>query len=71
MRNWSKNNIVIISEYNAPVDFKCVWEQKVKLDICDADNKKKDRIEKLFSLSDIKFPSLNEAEKVIDFFGNF
>ncbi len=25
MRRWSKNNTVIISEYKAPADFKCIW----------------------------------------------
>jgi DNA adenine methylase len=29
MREWSKNNIVLISELQAPDDFKCVWEQSV------------------------------------------
>lgn len=30
MREWSKNNVVFISEENAPDDFVCVWEQEVK-----------------------------------------
>ena len=30
MRKWSKNNTVVISEYNAPEDFKCVWQMEVK-----------------------------------------
>lgn len=29
MRSWSKNNLVIISEYNAPRDFKVIWTKKV------------------------------------------
>ena len=29
-RHQAKNNIVYVSEYNAPEDFKCVWEQEVK-----------------------------------------
>jgi DNA adenine methylase len=49
MREWSKSNIVIISEQNAPDDFKCIWQQEVKLDIRDSDNQKKQRIEKLFT----------------------
>ena len=28
MRKWSKNNLVIISEYNAPKDFKPIWSKK-------------------------------------------
>lgn len=48
MRKWSKNNIVLISEYEAPDDFEVVWQQEVKLDIRDKNNEKKKRIEKLF-----------------------
>lgn len=35
MRELSKNNVVFISEYNAPSDFNCIWqkEQVVKFDI--------------------------------------
>lgn len=49
MRKWSKKNTIIISEYNAPEDFKVIWQQEVKLDIRDSQNKKKVRIEKLYS----------------------
>jgi len=28
VRKWSKNNIVIVSEYSAPKDFKCIWKKK-------------------------------------------
>jgi len=57
IREWSENNVVLVSEYNAPDDFKCVWQQQVKLDIRDKENKKKTRVEKLFSLSDVKLSS--------------
>lgn len=50
MRQWSANNTVIISEYNAPDDFKCIWQQEVRLDIRDRENKKQKRIEKLFMM---------------------
>ena len=45
-RKVSKNNIVLISEYNAPDDFKCIWQKKHKtiLDV----GEHKERIEKLF-----------------------
>jgi len=52
MREWSKKNIVIVSEYNAPEDFNCIWEKSVKLDIRDKENKKEARVEKLFSRSE-------------------
>lgn len=48
-RNTSKNgNTVIISEYNAPYDFKCIWSKETKTDIRTKDNGKETRIEKLF-----------------------
>ena len=31
VREWSKNNIVIVSEYTAPKDFKCIWTKKRKI----------------------------------------
>jgi len=47
IRKWSKNNIVIVSEYTAPKDFKCIWKKKKKFNyICD--NSIKKYIEKLF-----------------------
>lgn len=48
MRKWSKNNIVIISELNAPNDFKCIWEKSVSRSIKVSD-KSRDT-EKLFIL---------------------
>lgn len=50
MRKWSLHNTVIISEYTAPDDFTCIWEQEVKLDIRDSKNKKKKRTEKLYKI---------------------
>lgn len=50
-RDMSKDNIVLISEYNAPNDFECIW-QKETLANFDSnrgnDIDKKKRIEKLF-----------------------
>jgi len=69
MRKWSKNNVVFTSEYNAPDDFACVWSQKVKLDIRDADNKKKSRVEKLFTLSDLS--DLKQSKNSAGIFDNF
>lgn len=48
MRRWSKNNIVVISEYSAPEDFRCVLEIPTKTIIRDAENKPLQSIEKLF-----------------------
>ena len=46
MRDWSKNNIVLISEQNAPDDFECIWEQEVSRSIKATDKSKS--TEKLF-----------------------
>lgn len=46
VRRWSKNNIVLVSELEAPDDFECIWEQEVSRSI-----KAKDKMvatEKLF-----------------------
>lgn len=47
MRKWSENNIVLISELNAPNDFECIWEKSVCRSIKSTD-KSRDT-EKLFT----------------------
>ncbi len=49
MREWSKENIVIISEYNAPKDFKCIWKKKTNISLC-KQTKASGSVEKLFTL---------------------
>ena len=46
VREWSKNNIVLISEYNAPDDFICIFEKQLTTTL-DKSSRKKD-IERLF-----------------------
>lgn len=46
MRDCSKNNIVIISELDAPDDFECIWKKDVSRSINTPDKKK--AVEKLF-----------------------
>ena len=46
MRDCSKNNIVIISELNAPDDFDCIWQKDVSRSINAPDKKR--AVEKLF-----------------------
>lgn len=46
MREWSKNNIVLVSEENAPDDFDCMWESSVSRSI--KPNDKTKSTEKLF-----------------------
>jgi DNA adenine methylase len=45
MRSWSKTNLVIISEYEAPDDFECIWEKDVNSTF---NNKCNSYTEKLF-----------------------
>lgn len=45
-REVSKNNIILISEYNAPSDFKCIWDKEYETTLDVIDHKK--RVEKLF-----------------------
>ena len=46
MRDWSSGNIVLISEENAPNDFKCIWQQEISRSIKSTD--KSYSVEKLF-----------------------
>lgn len=47
MRDWSQRSIVLISEENAPDDFKCIWQQEVSRSIKATDKSKS--VEKLFT----------------------
>lgn len=50
-RKMSKNNIVLISEYWMPDDFKCIWEKESKVNFDsnrNAKDEKNKRVEKLF-----------------------
>ena len=49
-RLMSKNNLIYISEYTMPADFKCVLEIQTKTDMSNKDGKKENRIEKLFTI---------------------
>lgn len=49
VRYMSKENIVLVSEYNAPSDFKCVWSKDV-ITTLDKNSRKKDT-EKLFTIN--------------------
>lgn len=60
MREWSKDNIVLISEENAPEDFDIIWEQEVMRTIHATD--KSISTEKLFI-----HHSLNEVSSEYDF----
>ncbi len=50
MRSWSQYNTVIISEYTAPDDFKCIKSIHTKTEIRNKQNIREDRIERLFML---------------------
>jgi DNA adenine methylase len=51
VREWSKVNTVIVSEYAAPQDFTCVLSIPTKTDIRNKNNEHESRIEKLFCFS--------------------
>lgn len=59
VRDTSKNNIVLISEYNAPEDFVCVFEKKLKTTL-DKNSRKVDT-EKLF-IHESQVNILNKGE---------
>lgn len=46
MREWSKDNIVLVSELQAPDDFECIWQQEVSRSIKATDKSR--AVEKLF-----------------------
>lgn len=53
-REMSKTNVVLVSEYNMPNDFKCIWKKEHKCLMYsgkEANDDKNKRIEKLFILS--------------------
>ena len=55
-RELSKDNIVLVSEYNMPDDFMCIWEKETKVNFDSNRNSndiKNARIEKLFILKNI------------------
>lgn len=45
-RDMSKDNIVLISEYNMPEDFECIWSKTLKCSL--NKNSRSDKLEKLF-----------------------
>ena len=53
--NWCREkakqgHTIFVSEYNAPVDFECVWMQEVSSNLTNKDKGKK-AVEKLFKFS--------------------
>ena len=52
MREWSKNNTVVISEYVSPEDFKCVAEFSSQMGMTTGNERPK-RIERLFMYNDV------------------
>ena len=59
VRHWSKDNIVLVSEENAPDDFDILWEQEVIRTIRATD--KKVKTEKLFIQSSINTDKLGDV----------
>ncbi len=53
-RGQSKNNIIIISEFNVPNDFKIIWQKERVISLDKNTGNKKD-IEKLCTINNIIF----------------
>lgn len=51
MRQWSKDNFVLISELSAPDDFVCIWQKDVQRSMKSTDNTMR-AVEKLFAYKD-------------------
>ena len=51
MRQWSKDNYVLISELEAPNDFICIWQKDVQRSMKSTDNTMR-AVEKLFAHKD-------------------
>lgn len=49
-KDMSKDNLVLVSEYNMPEDFECIWEKELKTTLGSGVNKNSDRsrVERLF-----------------------
>lgn len=65
MRKWSKNNIVIISEYKAPEDFNCILRIPIRLDVRTV-NGSEIRVEKLFVHKNTVLPELPITQRTLN-----
>ena len=72
MRKWSKNNIVVISEIQAPEDFICIWSKKKYRSISQSSktrfknkNTKKFTTEKLFIHNSLEKHTLSKLSNYI------
>lgn len=63
MREWSKDNFVLISEVDAPDDFICIWEKKVSRNLNAA--AKGTAIEKLFAYKYGKYAEYIKKERLL------
>lgn len=50
MREWAKDNIVLVSEENAPEDWRCIWQRDVSRSL--SITNKSVSVEKLFIKGD-------------------
>ena len=54
------NNIVFISEYNAPDSFNCVWEGELQTNFASQRSQANKAVEKLFTPNDLNIPKTNK-----------
>lgn len=53
-RKMSKNNTILVSEYNMPIDFKCIFKKEYKCLMYsnkESNDENNNRVEKLFTLN--------------------
>lgn len=62
VREWSKNNFVLVSELNAPVDFITIWQKSVSRSI--KTNEKSLAVEKLFTYKNGMFDDYYKNTKI-------
>lgn len=49
----SKDNFVLVSEYNMPDDFKCIWQKETTTNFDSNRTNASKRVEKLFTLNEV------------------
>lgn len=52
-REMSKDNFVLVSEYNMPDDFKCIWQKETTTNFDSNRTNASKRVEKLFTLNEV------------------
>jgi DNA adenine methylase len=57
VKQWSKKNIILVSEYSSPFEDRCIWTREIKSTVS-LDKSVKLRVEKLYLLTEQKLTSI-------------